>query len=231
MADVDVEVHIPKFGAPDFSLTARQLGQSSRPSGHAGASSDVWELVRLVNGKVTLDPQDVDQIGKCYFVKDLSIRVDFGLEYFIAKDLQDNITNAANAGDKGQANFHRSLLLKVKSHAQQHYEQFVEVIMAWEGDIKADLVKTLPTDKKPTSFQELQIKQAIGTLVADWVVELEFRLKRRAFEWEKLDYPHIEAQMKSDPRVSVFMPMGFSLPPVPKSPGPRGKIIFPTCRP
>ncbi|MEN3364024.1 MAG: hypothetical protein V7606_1298 [Burkholderiales bacterium] len=231
MAGVDVDVHIPKFGAPDFSLTARQLGQNSRPSGHGSASSDVWELVRLVNGKVALDPQDVAQVGKCNFVKDLSVRVDFGLEYFVAKELQDNITNAAQAGDKGQANFHRSLLLKIKSHAQQHYEQFVDVITTWEGDIKADLLKTLPTDKKPTSLQELQIKQGIGTLVADWMVELEFRLTRRAYDWEKLDYPHIAAQMKADPRASVFMPMGFSFPPVPTKPAARRKIIFPACRP
>jgi hypothetical protein len=227
MANVDVEVHIPKFGAPDFSMTAKQLGQSSRPSGR-GASSDVWELVRLVNGMVSLDPQDVAQVGKCGFVKDLSVRVNFGLEYFVAKDLQDNISNAAN---KGVANFHHSILQKIKSHAQQHYEQFVEVIMAWEGDIKADLVKTLPTDKRPTSLQELQIKQAIGALVADWVVELEFRLKRRAYEWEKLDYPHIVKQMTSDPRVPVFMPTGLSLPPEPKGPAPRRKFAFPPCRP
>ena len=228
---VDVDVHIPKFGAPDFGLTAKQIGQNSRPSGHGGASSDVWELVRLVNGKVSLDPQTVAQVGKCNFVKDLTVRIDFGLEYFIAKDLQDNIDNAAQAGDKGRANFYRSLLLKIKSHAQQHYDQFVDVITAWEGDIKADLLKTLPTDKKPTSLQELEIKQGIGTLVADWVVELEFRLARRAYEWEKLDYPHIEAQMKGDPRVSVFMPMGFGIPPAPKSPAARRKVVFPACRP
>jgi hypothetical protein len=231
MAGVDVEVHIPKFGAPDFSSTARQLGQSSRPSSRGRVSSDVWELVRLVNGKVSLDPQTVAQVGKCNFVKDLSVRVDFGLEYFVAKELQDNINSAANAGDKGLANFHRSLLLRIKSHAQQHYDQFVDVITAWEGDIKADLRKTLPTDKRPTSLQELDIKERIGALVADWMVELEFRLTRRAFEWEKLDYPHIEAQMKSDARVSVFMPMGFGLPPVPKRPAARRKITFPACRP
>jgi hypothetical protein len=230
MANVDVSVYIPKFGAPDTSQTAKQLGQGAQPSGRGGGS-DVWELVRLFNGRVTLNPQDVAQIGKCSFVDKLTIRVDFDLQYCIAKDLEDNITSAANAGDTGLANFHRWLLLRVKSHANQHYEQFVKVIMTWEGEIKADLLNRLPTDKKPTSLPELDIKQGIGTLVADWIAELQFRLQQRAFDWEKLDYPHIEAQMTSDPRVSVFMPMGFGLPPAPKKPAPRSKVKFPACRP
>ncbi len=50
---VDVEVHIlPKFGAPNFSLTAKQLGTrlapSGRGAGHAGQPGAVWEVVRLV---------------------------------------------------------------------------------------------------------------------------------------------------------------------------------------
>jgi hypothetical protein len=188
-------------------------------------------MVGLVNGKVSLDPQDVAQIGRCFFVKDLSIRVAFGLEYFVARDLQDNIINAVNAGDTFLTKFYRWLLLRVTSHARQHYEQFVKVIMAWEGEIKDDLVKTLPTDQKPTSLQELEIKKRIGALVADWVAELDNRLKRAAFDWEKKDYPLIEWQMTHYPGVSVFMPMGFSLPPVPQSAASRQKITFPACRP
>lgn len=113
---------------------------------------------------------------------------------------------------KDLATFYRSLLLRVKWHAEQHYEQFVKVIADWEGDIKHDLVKTLPTDQKPTSLQVLEIKQAIGALVAGWVDELGYRMKLEAYKWEMSDYPVIEAQMKRDPRVSVFMPTGFSYP-------------------
>lgn len=58
-------------------------------------------MVGLVNGKVSLDPQDVAQIGRCNFVKDLSIRVDFDLVYFVARDLKDNLNNAANAEGPG----------------------------------------------------------------------------------------------------------------------------------
>jgi hypothetical protein len=105
MDTVDVEVHIlPKFGAPNFSLTAKQLGARLSPSGrlpgHVGQPSDVWEVVRLVDGRATLDPQEVAQTDKCNFVKALSIRVDFGLEYFIASELQSNINIAANESEK-----------------------------------------------------------------------------------------------------------------------------------
>jgi hypothetical protein len=231
MDRVNVEVHTPKFGPPDFSLTARELGQRLRPPGQGGRPSDIWEIVRLVNGKVSLNPQDVAQISGCNFVKALSICVDFGLEYFVAKDLQDNIENADKLRDKGLGNFFRWLLLRVQSHARQHYEQFITVIMAWEGDIKNDLMKTLPAYQKPTSLQELDIKNGIGALVADWVVELEYRLKHRAFDWEKLDYPHIEAEMKRVPGASIFMPMGFGLPPIPQRPASRRKITFPPCQP
>jgi hypothetical protein len=231
MDRVNVEVHTPKFGTPDFSLTARELGQRMQPSGHGSRPSDIWEIVRLVNGKVSLNPQDVAQIGSCNFVKALSIRVDFGLEYFVARDLQDNIQNAMQSQDKGLSNFFHWLLMRVQSHAKEHYEQFVTVIMAWEGEIKDDLMKKLPTDQTPTSLQALDIKNGIGALVADWVVDLEYRLKRRAYDWENLDYPHIEAEMKRVPGVSVFMPMGFGLPPKPQPPASRRKVTFPPCRP
>jgi hypothetical protein len=231
MASVDVEVHIPKLGMPDFSWTARQLGQRSRPGNARPGDrpSDVWELVRLVEGKVSLDRQRVEQIHGCNFVKDLFIRIDFGLEYFVARDLQDGINKAEEAGDKALENFYRSLLLRIRSHAHQHYEQFVKVIMAWEGDIKDDLVKTLPTKHKPTSLPELDIKQAIGTLVSDWALQLEFRLKQRAFDWEKEDYPEIEADMRKNLGASTFMPMGLRLPPKPKSPASPRKVTFPRC--
>jgi hypothetical protein len=109
MAPVDVEVRIPKLGPPDFSLTATLLGQRSGPPGHGGRP-DVWEMVRLTNGKVSLDPQDIAQIGRCNFVKNLFIRIDFGLEYFVASDLRDNINNAANAGQTRLADFFHQLL-------------------------------------------------------------------------------------------------------------------------
>ena len=80
MASVDVEVDIPKIGEPDLSKTAEALGK-------------VWESV-LLTGKAIVDPYDVMQIGKCYFVEELLIRVDFALEYFVAKELQDNLINS-----------------------------------------------------------------------------------------------------------------------------------------
>jgi hypothetical protein len=226
---VDVEVHLPKFGTPDFSFTARELGQRFQRPGHGNPPNDVWEIVHLVNGKVSLDPQNVAQIGACYYVSDLFIRVDFGLEYFIASDLKANKNNATQ--NRATANFYHWLLLRVQSHAKEHYEQFVKVIMTWEGDIKDDLVKTLPTDQKPTSLQELEIKSGIGGLVADWIVELEYRMKRAAFEWEKLDYPQIEAEMKNYPGNPLWTPTGFAVPPQPRSPASRRKLIFPSCRP
>jgi hypothetical protein len=225
---VDVTVHLPKIGSPNFSHTARQLGQISRAGSRL---TDVWELVRLIDGKVSLDPQEVAQIDACRFVKDLHIHVRFGLEYFVASDLQNNVTNAKNSGNTALANFHRWLLLRVEGHALEHYKQFIEVIMTWEGDIKNDLAKALPTDQKPTSMQEEDIKKAIGALVSDWIVELEFRLKQAAFDWEHLDYPQIETQMNKYPGASVFMPMGFSLPNAPKGPASRTKVKFPPCRP
>ena len=50
---VDVEVHIlPRFGAPNFGLAAKQLGArlapSGRVAGHWGQPGAVWEVVRLV---------------------------------------------------------------------------------------------------------------------------------------------------------------------------------------
>jgi hypothetical protein len=228
---VDVTVDIPKLGSPDVSLTARELGQRSRPSGHGTRASDVWEIVRL-DGKPSLDPQEVAQIGKCRFVKNLSVNVPFTLEYFVAKDLQDNVDNAVKTqAPKGEQNFHRWLLQRVKGHAAQHYDQYVKVITAWKADIKQDLEKTLPTEKRPTSLQELEIKEQIGALVSDWIAELDFRLKQDAFQWEKTDYPHIEKQMKSTPGATVFMPTGLSLPPAPQSPASRRKVTFPPCRP
>lgn len=231
---MDVQVHIPKLGAPDLSLTASQLGGHSRPPGYSGRPCDVWELVRLFNGRASLKPQDyVGQIGGCNFVKDLSIRVDLDLEYYVAKELQDNMTKANNAGDKALANFYHWLLNRVKWHAGEHYEQFVMVIMTWEGDIENDLAKTLPTDQKPTSLKELDIMNGVGALVSDWIVELDYRLKRAAYDWEQSDYPQIDAQMRSQKLAPVFIPtkMAFSLPPLPQSPASRRKIAFPPCRP
>jgi hypothetical protein len=230
---VDVEVHIlPKFGAPDFSLMAKQLGARLSPlgrlPGHVGQPSDVWEVVRLVDGRATLDPQEVAQIGKCNFVKALSIRIDFGLEYFIASELQTNINNAPNLQAK---NFHTALLLKVKQHANEHYEQYVREIMAWEWDVKNALMNALPTQQKPTSLSVLDIKTAIGAMASDWLLELEYRLRVAAYNWENSDYPKITAWMTSQPGVSVFMPQGLAIPPAPQKPASPRQTSFPSCRP
>jgi hypothetical protein len=227
---VDVEVHIlPRFGAPDFSLTAKQLGARLAPlgrvAGHGGQPGEVWEVVRLVNGKVKLDPQDVAQTGKCNFVNALAIRVDFALEYFIASDLQNNISNAPNIQVK---NFYGLLLLKIKQHANEHYEQYIKEITDWEWDIKNSLMKTLPTQQNPTSQSVLEIKNAIGALVSDWFLQLDYRLKLAAYNWENTDYPRLSDWMKSQP--GVFMPQGLAIPPAPQKPAPPRPVIFPPCR-
>jgi hypothetical protein len=210
---VDVEVNItPTFKEklPDETFTAKQLG--------------VWEMVRLVSRKPDLKRQEVAPIGSCYFVKDLFVSIDFDLEYFIASDFNTNIINATNASNKQVANFWRGLLLKIKSHAKEHYDQFESVIAGWKADIKSDLVKTLPTDKKPTSAAEAKIKEGIGILVSDWLDELQFRLRQRAFKWEEDDYPKIEKQMKDG---GVFLPDGLPRPPKPGKPPKRQTVTFP----
>src|SRR5215468_6673682 len=150
MSSLDVKVAIPKFGQPDFSKTAKELG-------------DVWESVSLV-GTVSLNPQDLGQTGSCWFVKDLLVSLDFRLDYFIAKEMDDNIKNAATVEEKNQ---HRGLLLRIRWHAHQHYEQFVKEITDWQAEIKADLLKILPTDRRTTSLQESEIKNKIGILVSE----------------------------------------------------------------
>jgi|SRR5215510_5726617 len=218
MASVDVEVHITpifKRDLPNDTLTAKQLG--------------LWEKVRLVSRKTDIKRQEVGQIGDCSFVKDLFVRIDFDLEYFIASDFKTNIIDATNNTNTQQANFWQNLLRKIKWHAEEHYEQFIKVIMDWEGDIKRDLVKTLPTDAKPTSATETKIKEGIGILVSDWLVELEFRLRKTAFDWEQEDYPNIEKQMTDG---GVFLPQGLPRPPDPGKQAPKRRAVaFPPCKP
>jgi hypothetical protein len=200
---------------------------------NASASGDSATILRLEGTptrSVWLAPLRAEQVQRARW-QGRTLRIDFGLEYFVASDLRDNINNAANAGQTRLADFFHQLLRRVEWHATQHYEQFVKVIMAWEGDIKDDLIKALPTERKPTSLSEIEIKKGIGALVADWVVELDFRMKRESVEWENSDYPKIQAQMQSYPGVSVFMPRPFSVPPKPQSPAARRKITFPPCRP
>src|SRR4051794_34954512 len=115
MDSVDVEVHLPKWvGTPDVSRTAKEL--------------DAWELVSLTAKKLSLDPQEVAQNGRCNFVKELHLSVDFSLEYFVAKDFEDNKAKAA--GNKGLTNFYAWLQLELKKHAAEHYAQFSKVILA-----------------------------------------------------------------------------------------------------
>src|SRR5262245_6657086 len=212
---VDVEVNItPTFKEkiPDETSTAKQLG--------------VWEMVRLVSRKTDIKRQEVAQVGGCYVVKDFFLSVDFDLQYFIASDFNTNIINATNASNKQLANFWRGLLLKIKSHAKEHYDQFESVITDWKADIKGDLAKTLPTDKKPTSAAEAKIKEGIGILVSDWLDELQFRLRQRAFKWEEDDYPNIEKQMTTG---GVFLPDGLPRPPKPGKPPKRQTVTFPPC--
>ena len=123
---VDVEVHIvPKFGLPDFSLTGTQIGRRLRSAGFRGRPGDVWEVVRLVNGKTTLPRSDVGQKGRCRFVQALFIRVNFALEYFIASELQNNISDATDPTVK---RVHRAILQRIIQQAKHHYEDYVDVI-------------------------------------------------------------------------------------------------------
>jgi hypothetical protein len=214
---VNVEVNItPTFKEklPDETSTAKQLG--------------VWEKVRLVSRTPDIKRQEVAEIGGCRFVKDVLVSVDFDLEYFIASDFNSNIIDATNASNKQLANFWRGLLLKIKSHAKEHYDQFENVITDWKADIKGDLAKTLPAEAKPTSLPEAKIKEGIGILVSDWLVELEFRLRKTAFDWEEKDYPKIEEQMKKG---GAFLPNGLPRPPKPGKAPKRRTVTFPSCKP
>ena len=95
----------------------------------------------------------------------LFIRVNFALEYFIANELQNNISNATDPTVK---RVHRAILQRIIQQAKHHYEDYVDVITEWEGNIKDDLMKTLPSQTRPTSLSELDIRNRIGMLVSDW---------------------------------------------------------------
>jgi hypothetical protein len=147
MSNFSVSVNVPsKLGDPTSKSKSKIGGQAH------GVTVDTWEQVSL-SGKPAFAKQDVSKNGQCYFVKDLSIRVDFALEYFIAEELQNFIDDAVN--DRPRRRFWEALLRRIKRHAESHYKQYVEVIEAWRKDILSDLSNKLPTEKRPTSSSQI----------------------------------------------------------------------------
>ena len=219
MAGLDVTVHIPKLGNPDFSFTEKQL--------------KAWELVTfsIGQGGSRIAPLNFAQIGGCNYVQDCGISVHVDFTYRVARELQEHITDAATAGNTALANIHTNILLRVKWHAGNHYERVVNsVIPAWESDLQKELAKTLPTDHAPTSLQESEIQARIAELVAYWVGELGYRMARDVNDWERADYPQLSTFMRS-PQIGGWMPLDFPVPKFREKQPSRPKITFPRCQP
>jgi hypothetical protein len=191
---------------------------------------DAWEMVVINTEKPPINPETLAQIGKCSFVKDLTVCVKCGVGYYIASDLFDFIDQFKNAPHSMEGSFFKQLLSRIKSHAAQHYQQDSEVIIAWGVELQTMLRSTLPVENRPTSLQEPEILNRIGILVADWVVELEYRLERRAYYWDKSDYPKIQDWMKKFPGPPLAT-SGFPTPLEPRNRAPPQKMTFPHCKP
>jgi len=142
MSNFPVSVNVPKLETPTTKSKSKIAGSHSH-----GVAVDTWEQVSLV-GTAAFDKQDVSKSGRCYFVSDQSIRVDFTLQYVIAEELQTFIDDAIAATDLPRKQFWQALLRRIKQHAESHYNQYVEVIKAWKKDVESDLPTKLPTDKK-----------------------------------------------------------------------------------
>jgi hypothetical protein len=154
MAGIDVTVHIPKIGNPDFSFTEKQL--------------KAWELVTfgIGPGGTCIAPLTFAQVGGCNFVKDCGISVHVDFAFRVARELKESIKDAQDAADKRPSNALQIILLHVEQHARTHYERVVNnVILTWESDLQKDLTKTLPTDRAPTSLPESGIQERIADLV------------------------------------------------------------------
>lgn len=219
MAGLDVTVHIPKIGTPDFSFTQTQL--------------KAWELVtfNIGQGGIRIDPLTFAQMGGCNYVKDGGISVHVDFTFRVARELKESIKAAQDATDKRLSNALHIILLHVEQHARTHYERVVNnVILTWESDLQKDLTKTLPTERTPTSLPESGIQERIADLVAYWVSELGFRMARDVNEWEREDYPKLEKVMHNTPGADVFT-SGFPIPRFLKKQPSRPTIAFPACRP
>jgi hypothetical protein len=219
MAGLDVTVHIPKIGNPDFSFTEKQL--------------KAWELVTFSIGQAgsRIDPLNFAQVGGCNFVKDCGISVHVDFTFHVARELKESIKDAHDAGNTPLANALHIILLRVEQHARTHYERVVNnVILTWESDLQKDLTKTLPTDRAPTSLPKSGIQARVADLVAYWVAELGYRMARDVNEWEREDYPQLEKFVHSIPGADVFL-SGFPIPRFLKKQPSRPTIAFPACRP
>ena len=164
---INVAPKIAPLPEPNTRLTAKKL--------------DAWEMVVINTEKPTINPETLAQIGKCSFVKDLTVCVKCGVGYYIASDLFDFIGQFKDAPHSMEGSFFKQLLSRIKSHAAQHYQQDSEVIIAWGvGRRTSDYVKEhfAGVENRPTSLQEPEILKSVGILVADWVVELEYHLKQ-----------------------------------------------------
>jgi hypothetical protein len=215
MAGLSVNVSIAKLGTPDESFTAKQL--------------DAYEIVKflIAPGSARVGPLTVAQIGGCNYVDDCPIEVPVEVKYWVASDFQTAIANATTTAEK---NGWRSFRLRIKWHAEKHYDSVADsVIPAWKTDILKDLNKTVPTRGAPTSLQESDILLRITELVTYWVDELGYRIARDVNDWEQKDYPKISKLMTQV--LPVFLPQGLPIPPFLLKPPSRPSIAFPACRP
>ncbi|WZO98443.1 hypothetical protein EP7_000022 [Isosphaeraceae bacterium EP7] len=215
MAKLSVNVALAELKGPDFKSSMKTL--------------NAWELVRFDVGlggtPVTLT---VSQVAKCNSVDECTIDVPIGVSYSIASELKDNITNAQTTAER---NDHRQLLMRIETHARAHYSRVAKpLIPDWEADIRKDLDKTLPTRKTPTSEDEGQIQARLAPLVAYWVEELGYRIKKDVNGWEKTDYPQLVKFMQNFRSLSVFLPDGLPIPKFASKPPKRPAITFPACQ-
>src|SRR5262249_47408378 len=150
MATLSIKVALAQLGNPDFNSTKKQL--------------DAWEVVRFDAGKGgTPLALTVAQVAKCYYVTDCTIDVPIPVTYSIASELQDNITNAQSTAER---NAHKQLLMRIKTHARQHYTRVEKpLIPTWETDVKKDLARTLPSSTSATTEDEPAIRARLAPLV------------------------------------------------------------------
>jgi hypothetical protein len=215
MAAISVKVSVPELGNPDFRRTAKEL--------------NAWELVKITakaGDKINLE---IGQNGGCNHVNTCGVNVTIGVEFSVAKDINDAI---AGAVEKQVSNAWRQLRLRIVHHAREHFNRVVkDVIPAWQKNIQKDLESSLPTQQKPTSLAELEIHKQVGALVAYWIVELGFRMEKDINDWERQDYPELTRFVHKLAGLEWFLPDGFPVPEFRKSAQPRPKIAFPACVP
>jgi hypothetical protein len=215
MAEISVKVSIPELGNADFRRTAKEL--------------DAWELVKITAKAGDKIDLKIGQNSGCSHVTTCGVSVTVGVEFSVAKDINDAI---AGAVEKQVSNAWRQLRLRIVHHAREHFNRVVkDVIPPWQKNFQKDLEATLPTERKPTSLAELEIHKQVGTLVAYWIAELGFRMEKDINDWERQDYPELTKFLRDLKGIEWFLPNGFPVPQFRKSAPPRPKIAFPACVP